>query len=582
MDRRDNALRTTDKPSSAPQGDQQDYVRYIREKTNQLLEVMGTRTLQADELDDRALIEFDPIGIVANSFRQIIGNLNRTIEELRQTKNELQAIFDATGVGISIIDNNFVIQHYNKKQSELLIDPSENNVIGKYCYEVYSNRCSPTSVCPARDSFATGKTAIVREIWKKGRCFQVVTTPFSRSDEGQVLSVIEVSMEVTEKKLAEAMEKDLREFCLNEKMKLATIIENLSEGLLVLDKDNRVVSWNRAADNMTRWLTTQMRDQPVSEVFPELGMLDNMGSSSIQGIEFVYRDQEGCDRLLSANVGTMQDSKGAPAGKILTFRDNTEVRKNIDLHHRTEKLAAIGQLSAGVAHELNTPLGSVLGYARLLLKDKTLSSDQRKRAEIIVEQAQKSSVIIQGLLRFARQSTHQQRTPEECRLNDIVTATLPLLTMEVTKRRIELATHLTPVATVWADPCEIEQIVLNLTMNALQAVKTKGQIIIKTHQDKNLVHLSVIDDGPGVPEAIRSRIFDPFFTTKPVGEGTGLGLSICSGIVSDLGGSIEIRSTEGRGTTFNVVFPAAASRRTIANAFPYNSGNSRNMGVVEK
>lgn len=546
----------------------QDYIRYIREKTDQLLEVMGTRTLQPEELDDLALIELDPIGIIANSFRQIIGNLNRTIEELREAKNELQAIFDATGVGISIIDNNFVIQQYNKKQSELLIDPKENNVIGKYCYEVYSNRCSPTSACPARDSFATGKTTVVREIWKKGRCFQVVTTPFSLSDDGQVLSVIEVTMEITEKKLAEAVEKDLRDFCLSEKMKLATIIENLSEGLLVLDKDNRVVSWNRAADEMTRWLTSEMQDQPVSEVFPELKMLNSMESGNLHGIDFVYRNRGGSDRLLSANVGIIEDTEGASVGKVLTFRDNTEIRQNIDYHHRTEKLAAIGQLSAGVAHELNTPLGSVLGYARLLLKDKRLTPEQRNQAEIIVEQAKKSSLIIQGLLRFARQSSHLPRTSEECRINDIITATLPLLATEVTKRRIELITDLTPGVVVWADSREIEQIVLNLTLNAFQAINAKGKVIIRTRQDQQRVFLSVMDDGPGVPEAIRSRIFDPFYTTKPVGEGTGLGLSICSGIVSDLGGRIEVSSKEGEGATFEVVFPAVSSSNAVMTQEP--------------
>ncbi|MFO7576933.1 MAG: ATP-binding protein [Pelovirga sp.] len=563
MNSPESAVRTAQDKNSAPLSNQQDYIRYIREKTDQLLEVMGTRALQPEELDDQALIGLDPIGIVANSFRQIIGNLNRTIDELREAKNELQAIFDATGVGISIIDNDFVIQRYNKKQSELLVDPQAEDVVGKHCYEVYSNRCSPTSECPARDSFATGKTAVVREVWKKGRCFQVVTTPFSRSATGQVNSVIEVSMEITEKKVAEAAEKDLREFCINEKMKLATIIENLSEGLLVLDKSNRVVSWNRAADEVTRWLTTDMHDQPISEVFPELAILDKMASGSLHGIDFVYRNGKGDDRLLSANIGLLEDSEGSPIGKILTFRDNTEARKTTDLYHRAEKLAAIGQLSAGVAHELNTPLGSVLGYARLLLKDRGLTLGQRHQAEIIVEQAKKSSLIIQGLLRFARQSSQPQRRMEACQVNDIVRQTLPLLVTEISKRNIELTTDLRPVATITADPREIEQIVLNLTMNAIQAIASRGKVLIKTHQVAERVLLTISDDGPGVPEAIRSRIFDPFYTTKPVGEGTGLGLSICSGIVSDLGGSIEVDSVEGKGSAFTVTFLTPDRSRTV-------------------
>lgn len=536
------------------------YATYIREKTNQLLEVMGTRKLETEELDDSALISLDPIGIVANSFKQILGHLNQTVEDLREAKNELQAIFDATGVGISIIDRNFIIERYNEKQRELLIDPELKDVVGRHCYEVYSNRCSPVCECPARDSFATGQSTLVREVWKKGRCFQVVTTPFSRSADGEISKVIEVSMDITEKKAAEAAERELREFCVNEKMKLTTIIENLSEGLLVLDKNNCVVSWNRAANDITEWLSTEMMEQPLTRVFPELeGVFADGGER--QNLEIAYRTPTGEERLLSANVGHLKDSEGQSIGKVLTFRDKTDEKKRIELYHRAEKLAAIGQLSAGVAHELNTPLGSVLGYARLLLKDNSLSVTQRAWTEIIAEQVKKSSTIIQGLLRFARQSDPGQRYLEECDINDIIEQTMPLLATEITKRQIELATDLQPLPKVVADPRELEQVVLNLTMNAMQAIGFKGHVIIRTEQRASRILIQIKDSGPGIPKHLLSRIFDPFYTTKPLGEGTGLGLSICSGIISDLSGTIDVSSVEGEGTTFVISLPAQPTER---------------------
>jgi PAS domain S-box-containing protein len=533
----------------------QDFIRYIRDKTNQLLEVMGTAPLRPEELDDHALIELDPIGIVTDSFKQIIGTLNKTIDELTRSKNELEAIFNATGVGISIIDRDYVIERYNQKQRELLVDPNMSDIVGQFCYEVYSDRCSPVCECPARESFATGKSALVREIWKKGRCFQIISTPFSIAENGTVEKVIEVSMEITEKKVAETAEKEMKEYCLSEKMKLATIIESLSEGLMVLDKDDRVISWNRAAEEMTHWLLTDMKDQPLTALFPELEPALNTKSRNLQGVELIYQAGDSQERVLSVNIGQLEDGDGKPIGKVLTFSDNTEQKKRTELYHHAEKLAAIGQLSAGVAHELNTPLGSVLGYARLLLKDKTLTAAQKEQASVIAEQAKKSSSIIQGLLRFARQSSRAKKTLEICQLNDIIKETRPLLETELTKRKIDLTTDLAPLPAIMADAQELEQVVLNLSMNAIQAIGSKGWINIKTRQSGNRILMSIADNGPGIPEAIRSRIFDPFYTTKPIGEGTGLGLSICSGIIGDLGGTINIDSSPEEGTTIRVSFP---------------------------
>ncbi|SDM88844.1 PAS domain S-box-containing protein [Geoalkalibacter ferrihydriticus] len=424
------------------EAENQAYARYIRAKTNQLLEIMETRALQAEELDDRALLDLDPIGIVAQSFQQILGHLNRTIDELRE---------------------------------------------------------------------------------------------------------------------ARAGERELREYYLTEKMKLATVIESLSEGLLVLDEQNRILSCNRAADELTQWLTTEMLGQPIGAGFPEMENALRKNAGDAQNLELVHRSRAGEDLLLSVNIARLRDSEGRRLGRVVTFRDSTEERRRTELYHRTEKLAAIGQLSAGVAHELNTPLGSVLGYARLLLKDKTLNATQRAWVEIIAEQVKKSSAIIQGLLRFARQSNPARRCLEECRLNEIIAQTLPLLATETAKRKIELITDLQAVPAIVADPRELEQVVLNLTMNALQAIGNKGRISIRTRHAGARVVLKVEDSGPGIPEPIRSRIFDPFYTTKPVGEGTGLGLSICSGIVGDLGGSIDVSSVEGQGTTFIVSLPVHAN-----------------------
>lgn len=531
------------------------YIRYIREKTNQLLEVMGTEALRPEELDDRELIELDPIGIIALSFTQILEYLNETIDGMRQAKDELQAIFDATGVGISIIDSNFSIQRCNEKQRELLVDPSLTDVSGRYCYEIYCAKDSPGLDCPALDTFATGRPVIVREVKKKDKYFQVVTTPYARGAGGEVTKVIEVSMDITEKKKAETAEREQRDHYLTEKAKLATVIESLSEGLLVLNTAGQVVACNRAAAEITDHPEAELLGKHLADLFPATSLFAEDKGENLLGVEIPCQGAKEGERLLSANIGRLPDAEGRNIGRVVTFRDITEKKKQQELYHRTEKLAAIGHLSAGVAHELNTPLGSILGYARLLLKDKGLSDPQKERLEIIAEQAKKSSTIIQALLRFARHSNPAQKIMEDCDLNGIINRVLPVLTTELLKRRIEILTDLNPLPAVIADHRALEQVVLNLVMNGLQAIERQGSIRIRTRREGMQVVLEVEDNGPGIAEDIRSRIFDPFYTTKPLGEGTGLGLSICAGIISDYGGTVDVTSTVGQGATFTVTLP---------------------------
>lgn len=537
-----------------------EYIRYIREKTNQLLEVMGTQALRPEELDDRALIDLDPIGIIAQSFTQILEYLNETIDEVRQAKDELQAIFDATGVGISIIDSNFVIQRCNEKQRELLVDPNLTALSGLNCYEIYCARNAPGLNCPALETFTTGQPGIVREMKKKDKYFQVVTSPYAKGADGKVTKIIEVSLDITEKKKAETAEEEQREHYLTEKAKLATVIESLSEGLLVLDNDGQVVACNRAAAEITGHPEAELLGKHLTDLFPAAALFTGDITENLLGLEFPCQGGKEGERQLSANIGRLPDAEGRYIGKVVTFRDITEEKKRQELYHRTEKLAAIGQLSAGVAHELNTPLGSILGYARLLLKDPGLSLSQKERLEIIAEQTKKSSAIIQALLRFARHSNPAQKIMEKCDLNSVIDKVLPVLATELLKRRIEIRTDLKPIPAVVADLRGLEQLVLNLIINGLQAIQRQGRIQIRTRHDGARVILEVEDNGPGIAEDIRSRIFDPFYTTKPLGEGTGLGLSICAGIISDCGGSIDVESTVGQGATFIVTLPVKPER----------------------
>ncbi|RME64921.1 MAG: PAS domain-containing sensor histidine kinase, partial [Nitrospirae bacterium] len=250
----------------------------------------------------------------------------------------------------------------------------------------------------------------------------------------------------------------------------------------------------------------------------------------------------------------LKSQEGEITGVIEVLIDVTEKKKAEELMLRTEKLVSLGQMAAGIAHELNTPLGNILGYARLLQKDPTLSSKQAERVEIIAEQANRCSRIIKGLLDFARKPDYE-RDSATCSVADAIETAITLLEKEASKRQIDIHFQPKRLPPVRGHPREIEQVFVNIILNALQAIGNRGEVTIKAFERDNHVVVEVSDTGPGIPEDIRDRIFDPFFTTKPPGEGTGLGLSISAGTMNRLGGGIEVENSKDNGAVFKLLFP---------------------------
>ena len=224
----------------------------------------------------------------------------------------------------------------------------------------------------------------------------------------------------------------------------------------------------------------------------------------------------------------------------------------LQLRH-AERLTFVGELSAGIAHELNEPLGRILGFAQLIKKEGLTSEQQNSDIDRIIKASLYSREIIKKLMLFSRQMPQR---PIAVDLNGSIENILSFIEMRYQGKQIKIISRLEPkLPKIIADPVQISQVIVNLLTNAIYAMEKGGPLTITTHKKEGNVRIVIKDTGHGMTPEIQKKIFEPFFTTKPVGHGTGLGLSVVHGIVLDHKGSIKVRSTPGKGTTFEVLFP---------------------------
>jgi PAS domain S-box-containing protein len=339
------------------------------------------------------------------------------------------------------------------------------------------------------------------------------------------------------------------------------ILGSISLGVYTVDHDLRITSWNRRMAEWSGVSAEAATGAILPELFPNLvddGVIERIRTVLQSGLpaklRVTHRSLEGTIHFQKRRLAPLHDN-GQVTGVVVIVEDITEFKRLLDQTIQTEKLAEVGRLAAGIAHEINNPLAIIVYAMELLRREGSLLPFQLEMAEKVEMEVERLKTLTGGLLTFASAREGHLRLVA---LNDLIDEVLRLVRFELQRQSVRLETSFAELPLISADPAKLKQVVINLVMNAVQALQGDGTVTLTTRRrGKRAVELLVSDTGPGVPAELRDSIFNPFFTTKPEGEGTGLGLYICRNIASEHGGDITVEAPAGGGALFTVRLPVA-------------------------
>jgi two-component system NtrC family sensor kinase len=480
-------------------------------------------------------------------------------------------VFDSLSFPTLIMTPDKIIVHGN----QVFFDKFKTNleeIVGKTCYEVFYNspQC-PNTQCPLPKVIAERKGqnmlhSVITESRRK-RWEDRVFSPIL-GDDGEVAYILESVRDVTRVKNLEIALKETEAF-------LEKIITASPIAIVVADRYGNVLLMNLAAMELfgySSWETAtnisatdlypegigaEIKERLKDEEFGGMGKLRNMNTTILRS------DGEEIPVEITASIIYEDEEEIAVVGLYSDLREKQAVEKKLkDAQARmaqSEKMASIGRLAAGVAHEINNPLTGILFYAEM--KQAELAADDPERGEVesVIDDVNRCRDIVKNLLAYSRQSNSKK---EIIQLNEIVDQSLALIREPKALMNIEIVKEIyADKMMVHVDRNQICRVVINLVLNAVAAMEGSGRLVFRTYRDarRQKAVLEIEDNGCGISKEHLPHIFDPFFTTKQLGEGTGLGLSTVYGLIQENKGAIEVKQTSEKGTTFRVELPLLQS-----------------------
>jgi len=490
--------------------------------------------------------------------RTINEELQATEEELQNSQERLERMFESVTDGISVINLNGIITKVNERSVQMHGFASEDDMLGRNAFDLVTPQDHQRIAADIRKALKEGviRGGEYTMLRVDGTEFPgELSTSVLKDGLGNVIGHISIARDITYRKQMEELFK--------------TVTNSSPVGIYILQNGKFQLA-NPQFQKLTGYSEEELaKIDPMTLVLPEdRDMLRKKAVKMLKGArsspyQFRVVNKAGETRWVMETVTSIQyRGRRATLGNYIDITERKQAEEREDQLQQelnlAGRLASIGQLAAGVAHEINNPLTGVIGFSHLMLS-RDIPDDMRKDLQVIHSEAQRVAKIVENLLVFA----HQRKTGREyLAINDIITRVLELRSYEMKVNNIEVENQLDPeLPATMADAGQLQQVFLNIVLNAehfMTKAHYKGKLLVKTERLGNKIRASFTDDGTGISQENLDKIFNPFFTTKEVGKGTGLGLSICHGIITQHEGRIYAESESGKGATFVIELPVVA------------------------
>ncbi len=500
--------------------------------------------------------------------------------KIKDSEEKLRTLFERVRHGLFISSKEGKFLDCNQALLEMLDYPTKEEFLNiDIAQDLYVNPEDRKTFQERIERDGYVKDMEVEFKKKNGEKITVLLTGHSiKNEKGEIIGYQGINLDISERKRIENELREANEFFMN-------LIESSVDGIIAADMKGNIFIFNKGAEALTRYTAEEVIGKaPIAEIYPEgvakevmkkLRSLKYGGVGKLTPTQFNVLNKAGEEIPIQLSATLIYDGMGkevASVGIFTDLRPRLMMEKKLQETHvqliSSEKMASLGKLAAGIAHEINNPLGGILIYSSLMIED--LKEEDPKRGDLarIVQEAGRCKEIVKSLLEFARQ-TEPKMEPTD--INRAITDGLFFLENQALFHNIRIIKKLDPfLPFVKGNAGQLKQVFMNIIVNAAEAIHGSGTLTITTSPvaNRKSVLVEFTDTGEGIPEENLTRIFDPFFTTKDVGKGTGLGLATSYGIVEEHGGKIRVKSKVGEGTTFTIELPTFPETQPILEEQP--------------
>ena len=438
------------------------------------------------------------------------------------------------------------------------------DIVGRPCHQVFFDNIAPCDNCPGIPEFACEKNPFQKMAQHNRNTHRASCYPILGDAGIEALVMIDFDLHRLDK---------LEEEVQRSNAFLKNLILSAVDSVIAADKTGRILIFNEAASEILGYdIETALNKTNIRDLYPGDGAREVMrklrsnghgGKGKLKSYLVDLLGQDGQTIPISLNAAIIYEGNNevATIGFFHDMRDELSIKKELEKTQvqllQSEKMASLGKLAAGVAHQLNNPLGGITLFTKLVLEEHDLPESAKEDLTRILKDAERCRDTVKELLEFTRQTKHMMRPHE---VNRAISRTLFLLENQTLFQNITIDKNFADdLPLLMGDIQQLNHLFMNIILNAAQAMEGKGTLTLKTEllPEGEFIRIEITDTGPGIPDDILAHIFDPFFTTKEEGKGTGLGLSLVYGIVENHGGHIRAKSKLGVGTSFIIELPVS-------------------------